>query len=156
MDVAMVVLRLLHIVLGAFWVGAIFFTALFLMPAMAAAGPDAAKVGQGLQQRGFMTIMPIVAVLTLLTGIDLMRRASGNFQAEWFGSRSGMVYSIGATAAVLAFIVGFFLMRQLLLKAQAVPPAEGGPLRARATRLNQVVAVLLLVAAAAMAIGRYV
>lgn len=155
MDIGLIVLRVLHIVLGSFWVGTIFFTALFLMPAMAAAGPDAAKVGQALQQRRFMTIVPIMAVLTMLTGVDLLRRASTNFQSAWFGSGPGMGYSTGMLAAVAAFIVGFFIMRPLMLKAMTLPPAEGAPLRAKAMRMNQIVAVLLLVAVSAMAAARY-
>lgn len=151
----LLVLRLLHIVLGAFWVGAIFFTALFLMPAMAAAGPDAAKVSQALQQRGFMKVMPIVALLTILTGIDLLRRASAGFQSEWFGSGPGMGYSTGMLAAIVAFLIGFFFMRPAMMKAATLPPAEAAPLRRRGMVLNQVVAVLLLVATAAMAVARY-
>lgn len=155
MDIGLIVLRLLHVVLGAFWVGAILFSALFLMPAMAAAGPDAAKVGQGLQQRKFMTVMPIVAILTILSGIELLRRASAGFQSAWFGSGPGIGFSTGMLAAILAFIVGFFFMRPLMVKAQTAPPAEGAPLRAKAMRLNQVVAVLLVIATAAMAVARY-
>lgn len=155
MDTGLVVLRLLHVVLGAFWVGAIFFTALFLMPSLAEAGPDGAKVAQGVQKRGFMRILPIAAILTILSGVDLVRRASVNFQAAWFSTGSGITYSIGAVAAVLGFIVGFFFMRPLMLKAGSLPPAEAQPLRARAMRMNQIVAVLLLVAVAAMAVGRY-
>lgn len=155
MDLTWVVLRLLHIVLGAFWVGAIFFTALFLLPAMAAAGPDAAKVAQELQRRRFMTVIPIAALLTILTGLDMMRRVSVNFNPAWFGTGSGMTFTIGSVAGIVAFIVGFFFMRPLMLKAQTLPPAEGQPLRARAMLLNRVVAALLLVAVSTMAVGRF-
>ena len=156
MDIGLIVTRFLHIVLGVYWVGAIFFTALFLLPAMAAAGPDGAKVAQGIQQRGFMKFTPIAAILVILTGIDLLRRVSANFQSEWFGSRVGMTYSIGMAATILAFVIGFFFMRPLFLKAATLPPAEAQPLRMRGMRLNQVVAALLFIAVATMAVARYV
>ncbi|MEX1999616.1 MAG: hypothetical protein WD934_07995 [Gemmatimonadales bacterium] len=156
MDIGLLVTRFLHIVLGSYWVGAIFFNVLFLMPAMVAAGPDSAKVQQGIQQRGFMKWTPIAAILVILTGIDLLRRISANFQPEWFGSRVGMTYSIGMAATIVAFIVGFFFMRPLMLKAATLPPAEAGPVRMRAMRLSQVVAVLLFVAVTTMAVARYV
>jgi len=156
MDIGLIITRFLHIVLGAYWVGAIFFTALFLMPALVAAGPDAAKVQQGIQQRGFMKFTPIAAILVILTGIDLLRRVSSNFQSAWFGSGTGMTYSIGMAATMLAFVIGFFWMRPLLLKAATLPPAEAQPLRMRGMRLNQVVAALLFIAVATMAVARYV
>lgn len=156
MDIGLIVVRLLHVVLGAFWVGAIFFTALFLMPAIAAAGPDGAKVAQGLQDRGFMKVMPVVAILTMLSGIDLLRRASAGFEAAWFSSPKGITFTAGGAAAILAFLVGMFIMRPAMMKAQTLPPAEAAPLRARAMQMNRVVATLLLLAVIAMAVGRYV
>ncbi len=51
MDLEMVAMRLIHIGLGVFWAGAIFFIVLFLEPSVRAAGPDGARVMQGLQQR---------------------------------------------------------------------------------------------------------
>ena len=43
--------RVTHVVLGAVWVGAIFLAAFFLMPAVAEAGPDGAKVMAGIVRR---------------------------------------------------------------------------------------------------------
>ena len=48
----MIVLRLLHIVLGALWVGIAVFLPLYLMPSLGESGPDAAaRVMSGLQKR---------------------------------------------------------------------------------------------------------
>ncbi len=40
----MIVLRFLHVVSGALWVGMFAFMTFFLMPAFAEAGPEGAKV----------------------------------------------------------------------------------------------------------------
>ena len=170
MDMGLVVLRLLHVTLGVYWAGAIFFTVLYLQPSLAEAGPDGAKVMQGIQRRGFMTVTPVLALLTILTGLELLRRASAGFEPAWFGSGTGIAYSTGMTAAILALILGFFVMRTAMLKAAALsaraqqaPETERGALmdevarnRARATTTARVVAVLLLVTVVTMAIGRYV
>jgi hypothetical protein len=54
MSLLVITLRLLHIVLGAFWVGTLIFFALFLIPSVRDAGPDGAKVMAALQRRRFL------------------------------------------------------------------------------------------------------
>lgn len=160
-EASLLVLRLLHIVGGVYWGGAIFFTVLFLGPSLRDAGPDGAKVMQGIQARGFMTWTPVVALLVIVSGIDLLRRVSGNFQPEWFGTARGMTLSLGMVAAIVAFVIGYFVMRPAMMRAgrlaaEGGDPARVGALRARATTTSRVVAVLLLVAVITMAVGRYV
>ena len=67
----MLILRLLHILTGVFWAGTIFFMVSYLEPSARAAGPDAAKVMGNIQKRGLMTVLPIMALLTILSGEDL-------------------------------------------------------------------------------------
>src|SRR5574341_275399 len=90
MDALMVTMRLLHVVLGVFWAGALFFHAWFLIPSVRDAGPDGAKALQALQQRGFMNVLPIAALLTILSGVYLMWRVSAGFQPAWSRSPTGM------------------------------------------------------------------
>ena len=170
MDLLLVFMRLLHIVLGVFWVGTMLFNVFFLGPAMEAAGPDGAKVAAGLMQRRFFAILPIVAIVTVLSGLWLYWRASLGFEPAYMRSGPGMTYGTGAVAAVLAFILGAAVVRPAMMKAFALgqragaaAPDERGTLlaqakslRARATRMSLWVAGLLIVAASAMAIGRYV
>ena len=68
MDPLLVMLRLLHVGLGVFWAGTIFFIVLYLEPSVRAAGPAGGAVMQGLQERRLMTVLPVVALLTLVTG----------------------------------------------------------------------------------------
>ena len=166
----LLIARLLHIVLGAFWVGALIFNAAFLFPAMRDAGPDAAKVGAGLMRRRLFDVLPLVALLTLLSGVWLLWWVSGGFQPEYMRSRPAMVYSLGALAGIVAFALGIGIMRPAMLRAAALSQAaaslSGGErdaqlgkaqaLRMRAGVTGRFVAALLTVSIGLMAIGRYV
>jgi len=45
------ILRVIHILLGVFWAGAVFMVALFVQPAIAASGPEGGKVMGALVKR---------------------------------------------------------------------------------------------------------
>lgn len=169
MDLTMVVLRLLHIVLGAFWVGVMIFNAFFLGPAVSDAGPDGAKVMKGLMARNFMTIVPVVAVINLLTGIWMYWRVSGGFQPAYVHSATGGTFAAGGLLAITAFVFGMSVARPNMLKAMALGQAaaqagaDRDALLAQAQRhrmksasASRIVAWLLGTAAAAMAVARYV
>lgn len=170
MDPVMVLLRLLHIVLGVYWAGTIIFSALYLGPSVSAAGPAGGQVMAQLVKRGHLNVMPVVALITILAGVDLYRRVSAGFQPEWIGSAQGMTLTVGAVAAIVAFGIGVFVMRATSLRvialtkaAQQVPEgpdrdgklAEIQPLRRRVTMSLQWVAVLLGVSVVTMAVARY-
>jgi hypothetical protein len=171
MNVVTIVLRLIHVGLGVFWAGALFFVVLFLEPSVREAGPDGAKVMQGVMRRNFLNILPVVAAFTILSGLVLMYRASVGFEGAWFGSPVGMAYSTGGTAAIVAFIIGVFVMRRSVLKAAGMNAAlQKNPeapnrdatmaqiqaLRHRARMAGRWVALFLGIAVFFMAVGRYV
>lgn len=170
MDPLMVTMRLLHVGLGVFWAGVLFFHAWFLIPSVRDAGPDGAKVVQALQRRGFMNILPIAALLTILSGGYLMWRVSAGFRPEWSRSPTGMTLGIGAVAAIVAFGIGVGVMRPATLRAgalsqtvaqlpdQSAREARMGEimgLRTRAARAARWVAGLLVVTVGTMAVARY-
>ncbi|MGH7751712.1 MAG: hypothetical protein ACREN5_02760, partial [Gemmatimonadales bacterium] len=135
MNLLLVVMRLLHIGLGVFWVGTILFNAFFLGPAMAEAGPDGAKVMAGLMRRRFMQIMPAVGIVTILSGLWLYWHVSGGFQAGYMRSRGGMTLGLGALAAILSFAVGITVVRPAMVRAtSATDPATAQAARLRAAR----------------------
>ena len=76
MDPLVIVLRLIHVVAGALWVGMVTFVTYYLQPALQEAGPEGGKVMAALQRRGIMTVMPILAVATLVSGLWLYLRAN--------------------------------------------------------------------------------
>ncbi len=162
-------MRLLHIVLGVFWAGTLVFTAFFLLPSIRDAGPEGAKVAQGLMRRQFLNIMPIVALLTIVSGFWLYWRMSGGFQSEYMGSPMGMAFGTGGVLAVLAFLLGVTIVRPSMMKAARLTQEAGAAspedkprlmgeaqtLRARAGKAGNVVALLLILTAAVMAVARY-
>ncbi len=168
MDFLLLTARVLHIGLGVFWAGTAIFIAAYLNPAMTAAGPDAGKVGAGLIQRGFLNAFPASAVLTVLSGLFLLRRASAG-TIGYMGSAPGMAYSTGMLAAIGALFVGLTRIRPSLLKAAALhaTAAAAAPadrdrimgeiqlLRVRAASGGRAVAWMVGITVVTMAVGRY-
>jgi uncharacterized membrane protein len=169
MDVTMVLLRLLHVGLGVFWVGTMIFNAAFLGPSVRDAGPDGAKVMAGIMQRRFMDIMPIVALITVLSGLWLYWKASGGLQPAYVHSAPGITFAVGGVLGIIAYAVGITVVRPSMMNAVRLGPtvAQASPAerdalaarvqayRARAMGAGKVVAVLLGLAAAAMGVARY-
>jgi hypothetical protein len=155
MDWLMIALRLVHVGGGAMWVGMMAFVTFFLTPALAEAGPEAGKVMAALQRQRIMVIMPVIALLTIASGVWLMIRAYGG-PANMAASRMGMALNVGAAAAIIAFLIGIVFMRPAMMRATVTTdPAEAQRLRARGATLGRLVARLLFLALAAMAVARY-
>lgn len=156
----LIVVRLVHIVLGALWVGVMVFSTFVLTPALAEAGPDAGKVMAALQRRRLLTMMPIIALATVISGGWLVQRVYGGMPGL-LASRGGLAFAIGAAAALVAFLLGILGMRPAMVRAAALAPDAPGNreeierLRARAAAMGRLAAVLLLLAISAMAVGRY-
>lgn len=156
MDWLMIVLRLIHVGGGAMWVGMVAFMTFYLTPAMAEAGPaESGKLMAALQKQRIMIVMPVIALLTIGSGIWMMMRLYGG-PGNIAASRMGMALNLGATATIVAFLIGIIFMRPLMMRAMtATDPAEAQKLRARGAMLGRVVAWLLMFALAAMAVARY-
>lgn len=155
----LLLMRLLHILSGIFWVGTMMFSTAFLMPAFKDAGPDGAKVGAALAKRRFMVVMPIAALVTILSGLWLFWRVSGGFQETFMQSHMAKALSFGAACAIVALIIGFVVVRPAMMQAVALAqsdPQRAQVLRVRADVMGRVVTALIVLAAAAMAVARYV
>jgi len=116
MDVTVILLRLVHVLCGVFWAGALMFVVLFLEPSIRASGPEGAKVMRALIQRKYLNVIPIVGVLTILSGLWLMWIFSGGFAAAWFRSGAGMVLTLGSVTAFVAFMIGVHVLRPTVLR----------------------------------------
>ena len=168
MSVELIVLRLIHVVGGTFWVGSALFTAFFLMPTVMQAGPAVAgPVMGGLQQRKLMVWLPVVAILVILSGLRLMMIVSGG-DADWFQHRAGHTFSAAGALAIIAFLIGVTVNRPAMVKAgklgqsavsdaptRAAIQEEIKRLQRRSYVGSMVVTWLLLASAAGMAIARY-
>jgi uncharacterized membrane protein len=164
-----IALRFVHVVGGIFWVGAMLFTNLFLFPALADAGPGAGAVMAGLQRRKLMQVLPAVAVLTILAGARLMWINASATGGVYVYTSTGRVLILGAASGIISFFVGILIGRpagmrggQLNAAIARAPEAERAALLAelavvnRRTQLSsRVTVVLLIIAAGAMAVARY-
>ena len=167
----LLLLRFIHVVVGAFWFGAVIFMTGFLMPSLQAAGPAAGAVMDQLARvRKLPIFMMGAAILTILSGFGLYAHDSGGFSGPWMQSGQGMVFGLGGVVGTLAAIVGMATAspagRRLgalgaEIKASGAPPtpmqvAEMQALQGRIARGSMAVAVLILIAITAMALARYV
>jgi hypothetical protein len=163
-------LRLVHILFGVYWAGTIFFFATYLEPTLRALGPDGGKVMIEMFRRRYLTVLPVAATLTVLSGVWLLSITSGGFDPVFMGSRMGVTLSVGGLAAIGALLIGVFVMRPAAMRiwgiARAMPTltddatraarmAEMTALRARTQASARIIFVLLLVAVVTMAIARY-
>jgi uncharacterized membrane protein len=168
---ALYAVRIVHIVVGVFWVGTVVFMAAFLTPSLRAAGPAGGAVIQQLMgvRRLPLWIMGGMA-LTLLSGLGLYWRDSSGFQSAWLASGAGKVFGLGGAVAIAASILGMAInmptARRLAeisgrLQAAGRPPtseeqATLAALQVRLGRASVVASVLLVTATLLMAIARYV
>lgn len=164
----LILLRLIHILGGLFWVGAGVFSTLFLAPAMKASGPAAAgALMSNLQKRHMFTFMPIVATLTILSGVRLMWIVSAGTE-HWFTSGAGHAYAVSGALAILAFLLGLFVGRPAMVKAGKLAQAaasdgaskdmlagEIAKLQKRAALATGAATIMLVLAAAGMSVARY-
>ncbi len=164
-------LRLLHIVIGAFWVGTVVFIALFLMPGLRAVGPSAAPLmGHLVQARRLPMVILASAWVTLLSGAALAWHDAGPLGFRWFSVGPGRVFGIGAVLAFVATLIGMMVNAPTARRIGMITgrtQSPGGPpsaedqlelrrLQGRMTKASNVAAVLLVLALMAMAVARYV
>ena len=167
-----IILRLIHIVVGVFWVGGILFIALFLSPSVRAIGSAAGPVMQQLVDvRKLPIAMMASAILTILSGVGLFWNDSVGFKSDaWMHSGPGMTYSIGGTLAILAAIFGMVVnsptAKKLGQLGAAIRTGGGAPSAEQAAEMQRlqkrlgvassIVAGVLVIAVACMAVARYV
>jgi uncharacterized membrane protein len=167
----MIVLRIIHIVAGVFWVGSVLFMASILMPTVQAVGPSAGPVMEHLVRvrRAPLRLMGAM-ILVILSGIALYWKDSAGFQSGWMRSGPGTVFGLGAILSIAGGAIGMgtsapagkrLTALTAAIKARGGPPApeeiaEMQRLQARIRSGSQLVAVLLVLATIAMAVARYV
>lgn len=170
MDVTLILLRIIHIFAGMFWVGAALIGTFFLMPAARSSGPEGQKFIQTLMVRlRFPIAISIAAILAILSGFLLYARSSGGFQPSWITSAVGLGFTTGALAAIASFLFGALVLGptgrkfgavSAALHTQGTPPtpeqqSEMAKLNARLSTGGLINTVLLAIALLAMATARY-
>ncbi|MSR06838.1 MAG: hypothetical protein EXR93_07225 [Gemmatimonadetes bacterium] len=163
------VLRLAHILAGAFWFGAFLFVARVLMPSLKAAGPGAGPVMAQLGQK-IPRVMMSAAAVTILSGFWLMWVVSGGAPEMWMKSGFGRTIGLGAASSILALTLGMIInvpaSKRLAVLNQGAAKRGGAPTAEEAAETQRLMARLgmgtmvagtfLFIAMAAMAVARYV
>jgi hypothetical protein len=165
MQLILIILRLTHIVAGAFWVGSALMMALIVIPALRNAGPGSER---NLPMAQISRSLSIASGLTTVAGLLLFWWAS-RFAWGWIISPLGIGLTLGALAGIAAFLMGSFSTGPTAKKIGALaaqmqvtggPPsqeqmAEMGRLRAKLGTSSKWSTILATVSLAFMAIARY-
>ncbi|OGO29823.1 MAG: hypothetical protein A2Z16_13055 [Chloroflexi bacterium RBG_16_54_18] len=165
----MILLRVIHIFAGAFWVGVSFFNIYFLQPTVRATGTEGSKVMQHLT-RGtrFTSTVYTAATLNMLSGLIMYWIISG-FDLAFLTSGYGLVLTIGAIAGLVAWLVAILVIRDVLnrmaglgqqIQAQGEPPtpeqsAQLGALGARLMSVGQANLVFMTISLTGMSMAQY-
>lgn len=167
----LLILRVIHVVIGVCWVGAIVFIAAFLLPALRASGPAAAPVmAQLTGVRKMPNYLIGMGFLTLLSGTALFWNDSAGFNESWMQTGPGRTFSVGGTLGVIVLLMGLMInvptSKRLGAISGAVTSAGGVPtseqaaeivrLQRRLYTVMRISAVMLVLAATAMSVARYV
>jgi hypothetical protein len=163
------VLRLLHILSGAFWYGAVIFTGRFMMPALGAVGPAAGPFMGELVRRKMPQAMMGAAIINVLAGIGMIYVVSGGNVGAWMQLNSSKTFMTGGSLAIIGFVIGMVMnapagkrLGEIMAGAakRGGPPtpeeaAEVGRLQARIHTGTLLLSIFLTLAVAAMAVARY-
>jgi uncharacterized membrane protein len=170
MNILVALLRLIHIFSGVFWAGGAFVLARFIQPAAAATQPESNKFMQQMMGAGgYVVVQTIAGPLTVVAGLILYWIDSGGLQISWIATPTGLGFTVGAIAALIALYVGLVVSRANALGMAALgkeiqsagkPPIPEQMSRMKAfqdglTQASVWVAILLAITVAAMATARY-
>ncbi len=170
MDPLLIFFRIIHVGSAMIWFGGAIVSSFFLQPTVQALGAAGQPFMEHLMNRRKLGIMfPIVAALTILSGAVLYWRDSGGLQLTWITSPTGLAFTIGGLAAIVAFVGGAVLIGPGIAEQTAVrgelASGNGVPTAAQRERLdradgrlklaNRIDLPLLILAGLTMAVARY-
>jgi len=168
----MIVFRVVHILAGIFWAGSVYLFVVFVQPSVAAIAPAGAPfMAELLGKRKLVNVLIALGSTTVIGGLFLYWHdwhLYGSF-GKWVNSQFGADLTVGAIAAIVALAIGIVGTRpnveRLLAMGRQVAEAGGPPspemaaeiarTQVRLKILARVSFGLIVVAALAMAIGRY-
>lgn len=162
MNALTLVLRLIHILGGVFWVGAAWMMTLYIAPSVGATGDSGLQFMRHMMGKTNLQKMLIVSsVSTVIAGTILYVRNP----SAWFGSNAGIGFGIGAFFAFIGFVFGMLISRNNMAMMQLGAQIKGQPtpeqiaqlqlFQKRQRTFSTINIYALLVAVVFMAISRY-
>jgi len=114
MNYYLLILRILHIGAGAFWVGNVLMLVVFINPALQATGETGQKfVDYLVSKKRFNTESSGAGAMAGIAGILLYWHDSQGLTSAWLHSSAGIGFGIGAGFALVAFIFGIITDRKM-------------------------------------------
>lgn len=164
MDILIIMLRLIHIIGGTFWVGSALGLAFFVEPVASSAGAIGGQFMQRFGQGRYGAAVSAAAILTILAGLALFVLRGWSLTEP-----KGLTFGIGGLAGILALGIGGALSGPTAAKlgrlgaevqASGKPPTQDQmqQLQAYQAQLGQssrITAALALLATLLMAVARY-
>ena len=131
-----IILRLLHVVGGAFWFGSAMMMSFFISPTVAATADAGQRVmGYLVKQQRVVTVISILAGLTILAGAGLYWIDSDGFTSAWQSSGAGLVFGIGGLFGFVGFIFGMQIGTNINKLVKIGSEVQGKP---TADQMNQI------------------
>ncbi len=128
MDILRIVLRLIHIVSGVFWVGGSIILTFFISPTVQATAEAGQKFMMRLVNKGRITMrITIAAILTVLAGGALYWIDSGGLTLGWTYSATGWGFGIGAVFALIGLAFGMMVGKNVTLLGKLGSQIQGKP-----------------------------
>ena len=166
MDYYILLLRILHIGAGVFWVGSVLLLAFVINPALKETGGSGQKfVDYLVRKKRFGTESSGAGVMAGIAGILLYWRDSQGFSSAWVQSSAGIGFGVGAVLGLIAFLFGILTDRKLKAMMQIREQLEGPPSDDRMSQLQllgkqqttylNICAIVLILSLWVMAVARY-
>ncbi len=166
MNLLILVLRLVHIVSGVFWVGGSVITTFFISPAAAATGEAGQRfLAQLVRNQRFTQRFAAAAGFTVLAGAALYWIDSHGLTSAWMFTAPGWGFALGALFAIMGFGFGIRVGRETRKLGDSIAAIQGQPTQAQVLeldaaqrnifRLRLVQDTLLIIALVCMATARY-
>jgi uncharacterized membrane protein len=169
-DLLIILLRIVHIAAGVFWVGAAFTFFLFVLPSVKVLGPNAGPFMNQLNiRRHFPEIVILAGAAAVLAGGILYWMRSGGLNPAVITSGPMLAFAAGGITGTVALIIAAFVVRPRArgmnalggqIAAAGRPPTEEeaaqlGTLEHAIKRYGAINLVLLTITVIAMASARY-
>ena len=108
------VLRLVHILGGMFWFGAVMMMYFFIVPSVTATGESGQQFMKYMGAKsGMSTSILVAAVSACIAGAWMYWLNSDGLQSAWMYSSSGIMFALGGIFGGIALVAGIVVNRAL-------------------------------------------
>ncbi|HET6947525.1 MAG TPA: hypothetical protein VFJ45_06905 [bacterium] len=170
MNLVMVILRIIHIFGGIFWLGIMWYNVLFFLPRVKTFGQERGRIMQMLSGPPLPQYLTLAGAGTALSGILMFWYASAGLNKAWLATPTGVVLAIAGLLGIYVVVEGLIVQRPTAMRMAELgrrAALAGGPpnpvvteemqkLSSRLERTAYRYAYVLALSAIGMAAFRYV